>query len=306
MHQVNLSDVVVDPPVIVQNAAEIENFEEADTLTNSPRRTFVIKKSNSPNSEQSRDNSDAGTTDDEGEVKQSGPNVNVFGKMPSRQNRKKINQHLEPGEVRIPPQAPKIKVENPYSVPSPQKPLKSSDGMLEKPPKKPLTNDDLLSYCTKNTEAITSIGLQRINNFDIILAQWSTGDIITTARQSMNLPSSSAFTDFLSLINDSPSVWTLELVTVVIANLANTLQMKHKEYIAVGEKTIELILKQFSSLLITNMNDIIGHLGGGIRAVDLQKEQRQERVQYVRDSLKNTIYSHLKNDKLRLQIDQIP
>jgi len=311
VHQVNLADVVIDPPVVIENTEELENYEEGDTLTNSPRRTFVVKKSDSPNSGQnSKENSDVCSTDEEG------PSVNIFGKMPVRRNRKRLTDDaVEPGEV----VKPKIKVENPYAKiegdtpdimrkvkKSPErKPSKGSDGLLEKPSKKPLSNDEILNYCLKNTEAITSIGLQRINNFDVILAQWSTGDIVATARQAINLPSSSAFTDFLNLINDTPDVWTLELVTVVVAQLASTLQMKHKEYISVGEKTIELILKTFSTLLISTMNGILGNIGGN-RAVDLQKEQREERVQYVRDSLKNTIYGHLRNEKLRLQIDQIP
>merc|ERR1712071_275873 len=156
-------------------------------------------------------------------------------------------------------------------------------GQLRK--EKHVTNDALLKYISGNHSSIDEIFMKRLHNLDQINAQWSTGDIVSTTRLAISLGSSSAILDLINLILENPSIWSLELVVVLIPQLVTILKLSHKVQVGVGVRALDFILKSFADVICSGVESLQG--GGGNRVVDLQREQREERCQYIRDILKN-------------------
>merc|ERR1711879_867732 len=104
-----------------------------------------------------------------------------------------------------------------------------------------------------------------------------------------------------NLILENPTFWTLELVVVILPQLEEILQMTHGVQKQVGTRTIEFILKHFSTV-ISSCLEQLSHPNGN-HAVDLQRETREERCKYIRDMLKNKINPHLTHQKHKFMID---
>lgn len=199
---------------------------------------------------------------------------------------------IEPGEVLVAP-----------SYPQSQQHLNGNADAGQPRKEKHVTNDTLLKYISGNHSSIDEIFTKRLHNLDQINAQWSTGDIISTTRLAIGLGSSSAVLDLLNLIVDNPSIWTLELVTVIISKVGDILSMSNKIQQHTGSKTLDLILRSFQPVIKATLEQANY---GGNQAVDLQREQRESRCKYVRDVLKNKIAPIVTLQKHQFMIDQIP
>ena len=173
-----------------------------------------------------------------------------------------------------------------------------------------VSTDSLLSYISKNSNEICGIMSRRMENFDKLVAQWSTGDMVSTARLAMSLGSQSAIIDLLNMINETTSVWTLELACVVmdaITSVLSDLSSKQTPLKETVVKSIDVILQSFGNTIKTTVQSM--QLGIGNGAVDLQREKREERCKYLRDVMKNKISPYLdqsSNRRLILLIEQIP
>merc|ERR1712168_909732 len=166
---------------------------------------------------------------------------------------------------------------------------------------KSTTDEDLLKYISSSNDSINDIFNKTINNFDQILAQWSTGDIVSTARLAISLSSNSAIIDLLNLIVENNSVWNLELAATILPELTELLKTTYKETRDTANSVLDLILRQFNHVIVGTLS--VSEKRG---AVDLQLEKRIERCSFIRDLLKNKIYPLITTEKHKFLINQLP
>ena len=272
----------------------------------SPRKTFESKSTENVGRENSGENDDDSWKKNYGadvlkseDIHVKDDEVKVFGAFPTKSekspNKKKmdnnklqnavnqLNQYqkgepgqvkgVEPGEILSAPRKlnyePKYdqNLDQSHQTPSYEPPFYNRP-VSNSNSRKNTNNDTLLKYVKGNHSSIDDILIKRINNLDQINAQWSTGDIVSTTRLAISLGSSSAILDLINLILENPSIWSLELVVVLMPQLVLILKLSHKVQIGVGVRALDFVLKSFADVICSGVES--AQAGGGNRVVDLQ------------------------------------
>merc|ERR1711860_394421 len=82
----------------------------------------------------------------------------------------------------------------------------------------------------------------------------------------------SVLVDLLTVITLMPSIWHLDLFTALLPPLEKLLQSKYEMYITVGCDAMKLILKNFASVIKSNIDSPVQTVG-----VDISREERHRK-----------------------------
>jgi len=101
---------------------------------------------------------------------------------------------------------------------------------------------------------------------------WQNKDAKTAVDQAVLLNDPSVLVDLLTVITLRPSIWNLDLCTALLPPLEKLLQSKYEMYITVGCDAMKLILKNFGSVIKSNIDSPIQTVG-----VDISREERHNK-----------------------------
>ncbi|XP_042143033.1 katanin p80 WD40 repeat-containing subunit B1 isoform X5 [Ixodes scapularis] len=117
-------------------------------------------------------------------------------------------------------------------------------------------------------KTILAVLHHRLRNIKIVLAQWSTKDLKMALETALNIRDQSTLVDILNVIAMRPQIWTLDMCQIVLPAIYDLLQSKYESHMSTGCSCLRIILKNFGSVIKTN---ITAPPGVG---VDIPREER--------------------------------
>uniref|UniRef100_A0A670YES0 Katanin p80 WD40 repeat-containing subunit B1 n=1 Tax=Pseudonaja textilis TaxID=8673 RepID=A0A670YES0_PSETE len=151
-----------------------------------------------------------------------------------------------------------------------------------------IADEEAMSQIRKGHETMCVVLTSRHKNLDTVRAVWSTGDIKTSVDSAVAINDLSVVVDLLNIVNQKPSLWKLDLCTVVLPQIEKLLQSKYESYVQTGCASLKLILQRFLPL-ITDILAAPPSVG-----VDISREERLQKCHMCYKQLK-TISAFIKN-----------
>lgn len=108
----------------------------------------------------------------------------------------------------------------------------------------------------------------RLKNIKLVLAQWSTKEPKAAIDTALSMNDMSVIVDIFSVIAMRPQIWNLDMCQITLPAIYDLLQSKYESYMSVGCSCLRVILKNFGSVIKTN---ITAPPGVG---VDICREER--------------------------------
>merc|ERR1719220_3194328 len=131
-------------------------------------------------------------------------------------------------------------------------------------PPNDLSETEVTSSILKGHESMMAALTNRGRQVEILQKMWQNKDAKTAVEQSV-------LVDLLSVITLRPSIWNLDLCTALLPSLEKLLQSKYEMYITVGCDAMKLILKNFGSVIKSNIDSGVTH------GVDISREERHNK-----------------------------
>ncbi|XP_042336715.1 katanin p80 WD40 repeat-containing subunit B1 [Sceloporus undulatus] len=144
-----------------------------------------------------------------------------------------------------------------------------------------IVDEEAVSQIRKGHETMCVVLTSRHKNLDTVRAVWSTGDIKTSVDAAVAINDLSVVVDLLNIVNQKPSLWKLDLCTVILPQIEKLLQSKYESYVQTGCTSLKLILQRFLPL-ITDILAAPPSVG-----VDISREERLHKCRLCYKQLKN-------------------
>nr|XP_040572515.1 katanin p80 WD40 repeat-containing subunit B1-like [Lepeophtheirus salmonis] len=145
-----------------------------------------------------------------------------------------------------------------------------------------LSESEVTSSILNGHESMMSVLTARGRNLEIIQRMWQSKDAKTAVDQAISLRDQAVIVDLLSVITLRPSIWNLDLCTALLPSIGELLQSKYEMYINIGCGAMKLILKNFASVIKSNIDSPVQNLG-----VDISREERHNKcMQCYKDLVK--------------------
>jgi len=135
-----------------------------------------------------------------------------------------------------------------------------------------LSEAEVTQSMLKGHESMMAALTNRGRQVEIIQKLWQNKDAKTAVDQAVLLNDPSVLVDLLTVITLRPSIWNLDLCTALLPPLEKLLQSKYEMYITVGCDAMKLILKNFGSVIKSNIDSPIQTVG-----VDISREERHNK-----------------------------
>ncbi len=143
-----------------------------------------------------------------------------------------------------------------------------------------LSENEVISSLTRNHEMVLTILKIRQRNLEIIYSLWHNQDLKCALEGAISMNDQAVLVDVLSAINKRPSLWNLDVCVVLLPAIYNLLHSKYEMYMSVCCDSLQLILKNFSSVIKTNVQWSSPTIG-----VDISKEERYAKCVKCYDNL---------------------
>jgi len=131
------------------------------------------------------------------------------------------------------------------------------------------TDSEATGSVQSGHRAMMSVLASRGRNLEIVHKLWQNKDAKTAVDHAVSLNDQAVLVDFLSVITLRPSIWNLDLCTALLPALTDLLQSKYETYIVAGCGGLKVILKNFASVIKTNIDAPVQTVG-----VDISREER--------------------------------
>jgi len=145
-----------------------------------------------------------------------------------------------------------------------------------------LSESEVTSSILKGHDGMMAVLTTRGRNMEIIQKMWQSKDAKAAVDQAVSLNDQAIMVDFLSVISLRPSIWNLDLCESLLPAIGELLQSKYEMYINVGCGAAKLILKNFASVIKSNIDSPVQTVG-----VDISREERHRKcMQCYKDLVK--------------------
>lgn len=145
-----------------------------------------------------------------------------------------------------------------------------------------LSEQEVTSSILKGHESMMAVLTRRGRNIEILHKLWQNKDAKAAVDQAVSLNDQAVVVDLLSVISLRPSIWNLDLCTALLPSIGDLLQSKYEMYINTGCAAMKLILKNFASVIKSNIDSPVGTVG-----VDISREERHNKcMQCYKDLVK--------------------
>ncbi|XP_077502512.1 katanin p80 isoform X2 [Amblyomma americanum] len=131
-----------------------------------------------------------------------------------------------------------------------------------------MSEAEALATIAEQHKTLLAVLHHRLKNIKIVLAQWSTKDPKMAIETALTMNDQSTLVDILNIIVLRPQIWTLDMCQTILPAIFGLLQSKYESYMSTGCACLRILLKNFASVIKTN---ITAPPGVG---VDISREER--------------------------------
>jgi katanin p80 WD40 repeat-containing subunit B1 len=143
-----------------------------------------------------------------------------------------------------------------------------------------LSEDEILASLSRDHEMALTIMKIRQRNLEIVYSLWHNQDLKCALESAVSMNDQAVLIDVLTAINKRPNLWNLDVCVVLLPALYNLLHSKYEMYMTVCCESLQLILRNFSSVIKTNVQWASPTIG-----VDISKEERYAKCVKCYDNL---------------------
>ncbi|XP_075733949.1 katanin p80 isoform X3 [Rhipicephalus microplus] len=130
-----------------------------------------------------------------------------------------------------------------------------------------MSEAEALRTIAEQHKTLLAVLHHRQRNIKIVLAQWSK-DPKVALETAINMNDQSTLVDILNIVVLRPQIWTLDMCQTILPAIFDLLQSKYESYMSTGCACLRILLKNFASIIKTN---ITAPPGVG---VDISREER--------------------------------
>ncbi|XP_064640633.1 katanin p80 WD40 repeat-containing subunit B1-like [Lineus longissimus] len=154
----------------------------------------------------------------------------------------------------------------------------------------------IVTAITRGHDSMQAVMQNRGKNLQIVRALWSGGNVKTALDSAISMSDQAVIVDLLNILQQRVSIWNLELCATALGQLEPLLGSKYENYTSVACNTLRLILKNFSSVIKSNVS------APPSAGVDISREERYHKCQECYKQLMNirSVLSAKKNDQGKL------
>ncbi|XP_053211164.1 katanin p80 WD40 repeat-containing subunit B1-like isoform X1 [Panonychus citri] len=160
-------------------------------------------------------------------------------------------------------------------------------------PQPEMSESEAMQAIIRGHKSVVTALSHRRKNLQIVLAMWSTKDARNALEQAINMEDQSVLVDILNVITLKPASWTLDMCQILVQPIYELLQSRYESYMTVGCSALKLILKNFATIIKTNITAPPG-IG-----VDISREERYHKCMGVYNHLLNVRAFILKRQTLQ-------
>ncbi|XP_075214127.1 katanin p80 isoform X2 [Lycorma delicatula] len=143
-----------------------------------------------------------------------------------------------------------------------------------------MSESEVLSSIMRGHESMLTVLKNRERHLQIIYSLWQNKDLKTAVDSAISMNDTAVIVDLLTVITMRPGLWNLDLCVVLLPAIYNLLQSKFEMYMTVGCDALRLILRNFSSVIKSNILSSSPTVG-----VDISREERYNKCVKCYNSL---------------------
>ncbi|XP_034235934.1 katanin p80 WD40 repeat-containing subunit B1 isoform X3 [Thrips palmi] len=162
-----------------------------------------------------------------------------------------------------------------------------------------LSEAEVLSSIMRGHESMMTVMNGRHRSLQIISSLWHNKDLKVAVDAALEMNDLAIVVDLLGILTLRPSIWNLDLCVSLLNPIYELLQSKYEMYMTVGCNALRLILRNFSSLIKTNVQAPVGTVG-----VDISREERYNKCIKCYESLQSIRSFLLKRQTVQGKLGQ--
>ncbi|XP_074599251.1 katanin p80 isoform X2 [Brevipalpus obovatus] len=160
-------------------------------------------------------------------------------------------------------------------------------------PQPEMSETEAMQAILRGHKSVITALSHRRKNLQIIFALWTAKDPRNALEEALNIEDQAVIVDVLNVIILKPALWTLDLCQILVQPIYDLLQSRYESYMSTGCSALKLILKNFATIIKTNITAPPG-IG-----VDISREERYHKCMGVYNHLLNVRAFILKRQTLQ-------
>ncbi|XP_076242540.1 katanin p80 isoform X2 [Calliopsis andreniformis] len=132
-----------------------------------------------------------------------------------------------------------------------------------------MSEAEVLNSMMRGHESMMAVLTSRHRSLQIIYSLWHNKDLKAAVESAVAMNDLSVIVDLLGILTLKPILWNLDLCNSLLGPIGDLLQSKYEMYITVGSSALRLILRNFASVIKSNVEAPLHTIG-----VDVSREER--------------------------------
>ncbi|XP_076671457.1 katanin p80 isoform X5 [Andrena cerasifolii] len=132
-----------------------------------------------------------------------------------------------------------------------------------------MSEAEVLNSMMRGHESMMAVLTNRNRSLQIVYSLWHNKDLKAAVESAVAMNDLSVIVDLLGILTLKPTMWNLDLCNSLLGPIGDLLQSKYEMYIAVGSSALRLILRNFASVIKSNVEAPLHTIG-----VDVSREER--------------------------------
>lgn len=132
-----------------------------------------------------------------------------------------------------------------------------------------MSEAEVLNSMMRGHESMMAVLTNRHRSLQIIYSLWHNKDLKAAVDSAVAMNDLSVIVDLLGILTLKPTMWNLDLCNSLLGPIGDLLQSKYEMYITVGCSALKLILRNFASVIKSNVEAPLHTIG-----VDVSREER--------------------------------
>lgn len=148
-------------------------------------------------------------------------------------------------------------------------------------PSRSVSEEESITALMSGHNSMAAVLSTRQKNLQVVRTMWTNRDIKTALDTAITMSDQAVVVDILGIICLRESWWNLDLCGLILSQLQDLLESKYENYVIRGCNALKLILKNFGSIIMSNL------AGGSAIGIDISREERHNKCKICYEYLTN-------------------
>ncbi|XP_043664606.1 katanin p80 WD40 repeat-containing subunit B1 isoform X3 [Vespula pensylvanica] len=135
-----------------------------------------------------------------------------------------------------------------------------------------MSEAEVLNSMMRGHEPMMAVLTSRHRSLQIVYSLWHNKDLKSAIDSAVAMNDLAIIVDLLGILTLKPTIWNLDLCNLLLGPIAELVQSKYEIYITVGLSALRLILRNFASVIKSNVEAPLHTIG-----VDVSREERYQK-----------------------------